>query len=232
MKRLISFSVLVLVLAVGPIAMCQVRAAASGAPQPANIRVDHDVFMGSQRVLDIFLNVLRDTGAHGGFVEVAGCSDLPQGSLKLKQGVTLREAMDSLVASNPSYQWEWKDGVVDLMPRTGLPTLLDIKIAEFQMDATDQEIPAVLEDLLRLPEVRARAAQLNLKPGLGQGGPGVYQEHPVPRQHVPVRINVQDLSLLEAFNKVVRASPKGVWVYHETDCNGGSTYIVEAASDY
>jgi hypothetical protein len=231
MKRLISFSVLVLVLAAERMAVCQVESATSGEPQPANVRIEHEIFVENQPVLRIFLDVMRGTGLDGGFAEIADCSGLPHESLTLKQGTTVREAMDALVAANPDYQWKWEGGVVNLKPRVDTP-LLDTKIAKFQMDATDREVPAILEDLLRLPEVREREAQLDLKPGLGQGGPGVYEEHPVPRQHVPVHIDVQNLSLREAFNKIVRVSQKGIWIYHEMDCRGDKTYKVEVASDY
>lgn len=87
------------------------------------------------------------------------------------------------------------------------------------MDATDPEVPAVLQDVLRLSEVREREVALGLKQGLGQGGPSAVEEHPVPKEPVPVHINLQNLSLQGTFNKIVQASPKGVWIYDETDCH-------------
>ena len=80
--------------------------------------------------------------------------------------------------------------------------------------------------------MRDSEAALRLGKGFGHGGPSAVEEHPVPRLPVAVRINVQNLSLREAFNTIVRASPKAVWIYYETDCNGAKTYIVEVASDY
>ena len=108
-------------------------------PQLATIRINHDVLAGNERVLEIFLDVLRDTGVHGGFAEVAACSELPKGHLTVKQGSTVSEAMDALVAANPSYQRDLKDGVVNLLPRDGIP-LLRTRIAKFQMDATDRKV--------------------------------------------------------------------------------------------
>jgi hypothetical protein len=109
--------------------------------------------------------------------------------------------------------------------------LLDTKIVKFQMDATDRQVPLFFQDLLRLPEVRQREAALGLNQGLGQGGPGVAEEHPVPRQPVPVHISVQNLSLRDAFNRIVRISRKTIWIYRQTNCSGNRTYIVETASD-
>ena len=226
MKRFIGLFTSILIASVWPTVAQQLGTAQVNKLQPADIRINHDVLVEDQRLGFIFLDVLHGTGLHGGFVEMAGCSDLPKGRLHIKQGVTVRQAMDALVAANPGYKWELKDGVVDLVPRGRVP-LLRTRIAKFQMNATDNAIPAVLQEVLKLPEVRKREAVLGLQQGPGQGGPGAIEKHPVPRQHVPVQIKVQNLSLQEAFNKIVQASPKGVWVYRETDCNGAKTFVVE-----
>ncbi len=179
----------------------------------------------------ILLGVLHGTGLRGGLAEIATCLDLPRGHLQIKKGTAIPQAMDALVAANPGYRWELKDGAINLMPRGGAP-LLRTRIAKFQMDATDREIPAVLQDLLRLAEVRNSEAALGLKQeAIGQdssAGPG--DTHSVPRQPLPIHINLQDLSLQDAFNKVVGFSPDGVWIYRETDCNGAKTFDVEIRS--
>jgi hypothetical protein len=201
-------------------------------PQPASVRISHDILAENEPLSLILFDILRGTGVHGGFVEMTGCSDWPKGHLEVKQGTTLREAMAAVVAANPNYQWDLEDDVVNLMPRDGVP-LLRTRIAKFQMDATDSEIRIVLQDLLRLPEVREREAALGLQQGPGQGpGLGVGDIHPVPRQPVPVHINLRNLSLQDAFNKIIQASPKAVWIYHQTECNGAKTYTVEVVSDY
>jgi hypothetical protein len=215
-----------------PVAAPQSQATLVNKQQPGDIRINHDVLVEGQRLEFIFLDVLHGTGLRGGFAEIAGCSNLFKGRLQIKQGVTLRQAMNALVASNPGYQWELKDGAVNLMPRVGAP-LLQARIAKFQMNATDRELPAVLQDVLMLPEVREREAALGLKPSVGRNVPaGALEIHPVPRQPVPVQINLLNLSLQEAFNKIVEAPPGGVWIYRETDCNGAKTFDVEMRSSY
>jgi len=232
MKYLIAFFVSSLVLAAGPKAVCHLQAGLADELQPANTRITQDIVAENQPVLWILQDVLRGTGVPGGFAEIAVCSDVPKGYLRLSQGTTVREAMDSLVAANPSYQWDLENGVVNLVPRARVP-LLDTKIVKFDKGATDREVPLFFQDLLRLREVQDRAAALGLKPGLGQGGPGSVEEHPVPKQPVPIHISVRNLSLRDAFNEVVRKSGKGmIWMYYETNCDGNRTYIVETASDY
>lgn len=231
MRYLTSFLVWALIASGELTATRQVKAPHIDNPQPADIRIDHEVLAENQLLLYTFLDTLRGTGLHAGFVEIAGCSDLPKGRLQIKQGVTVRQAMDAIVVANPGYRWELEDGVVNLMPLSNAP-LLDTRIAKFQMAATDREIPALLQDLLRLPEVRRHEAALGLKQGFGQGGPSAGEVNPVSRQPVPIEIDVQNLPLRDAFNKIVQGSPKGVWIYHETDCRGAKTFTVEVASDY
>jgi len=235
MKHFISFSIWILIASGCPMATEQLSAAQANKPLPAVIPINHDVLVEDQRLAFVLSDVLHGTGLHGGFVEMTDCSgDLPKGRLQIKQGLTVQQAMDALVAANPGYQWELKGGVVNLVPRGGAP-LLDTRIAKFQMDATGLTMEAVLQDLVRLPEVREREAALGLKGGIhaGLGGGGAALErYPVPRQPVPVRFNLEDLSLQEAFNKIVEASPEGVWIYRETNCNGAKTYIVEMMSGY
>jgi hypothetical protein len=231
MRHFIGSLVSILIVLGEGLAAQQPNATAADEAQPASIRINHDVLVENQRLEYIFLDLLRGTGVHGGFVEVAGCSDLPEGHLDVKQGVTVGEAMDALVAANPSYQWEVKDGVVNLMPLGGVP-LLSTRIAKFQMNTTDRDIGVALQEVLKLPEARESRTALGLKDGIHHGFAEAVEEHPMPLQPVPVLINVQDVSLREAFNKIVQASPNRVWVYRETDCGGAKTFTVEAASDY
>jgi len=125
--------------------------------------------------------------------------------------------MDALVAANPGYTWQWKDGIVNLAPQGG-SSLLRTKITKFQRDATDLETEAVLNDVLRLPEVRTREASLGLKQVMSGGGLAAGKDHPVPRQPVPIHIDIRNLSLQNAFNEIVKAVPKGTWLYLEKDC--------------
>lgn len=227
MKRFTRFLTWILIATAWPTSAHQFGVAQAKKLRPAEIRIDHDVLVQNQRLEFIFLDVLHGTGLHGGFAEIAGCSGLRMGRLEIRQGVTVRQAMDALVAANPGYKWELKDGAVNLLPRGGVP-LLRTKIAKFQMNATDNAIPAVLQEALRLPEVREREAALGLKQGVGmEGGAGPSYIHPVARQPLPVHIKLQNLSLQEVFNKVVEASPKWAWIYHETDCRGAKTFVVQ-----
>jgi hypothetical protein len=228
MKHFIAYLFSALIVLSGSSTACQVGETAASEPQPAKLRVDHDILAKDFPVGLLLLDVLRGTGLRGGFVETASCSDLPKGSLQVKQGATVSQAMDALVAANPGYEWELRDDVVNLMPRGGAALLLT-RIAEYQLETTDLQLPTALGALLFLPEVRERGATLGLEPG---NGTGIGRGDVIARKPVPIHIVLQNLSLQEAFNKVVGLSRDGVWIYRESDCNGARTFTVHMVSDY
>jgi hypothetical protein len=229
MKYLIGFVIWMVVLAATPMAARHFGPAAVDEVQPVNLRIDHDIMEENQPLLWILQDMLRGTRVPAGFAELTGCSDLPRAYLKVRQGTSVPVAMNALVADKPSYEWWMEGGTVNLIPRGGVP-LLGTKIGNFQMGATERGIGAILQDLLGLPEVRERAAKLGLKPGIHQGGISAVELHPVPREPVPIHISVQNVSLRDAFNKVVRMSGHAIWIYHETECNGNKTYVVDSVT--
>jgi hypothetical protein len=178
LKRFTSFCTLILIVSGWLMATAQ-----ANKPEPTGLdtRIKQDVLIENPRSKYLLSGLLQGTGLQGGFAEVAGCSeDQLKGRVQLKQGTTVRQALDALVAANPGYRWELRDGVVNLMPRSGVP-LLRTRIAKFQIDTTDRDIAALLHNVLSLPEVREREAELGLKEGTyaGPGGGGAaVEKHP------------------------------------------------------
>jgi len=110
----------ILISSAWPMAAHRFAVAQASQSKVAEIRINHDIAVENQRLEFIFLDLLRGTGLHGGFVATATCSDLTEGRLQIRQGSTLQEAMDELVAENPSYEWQLKDGTVNLIPQFDL----------------------------------------------------------------------------------------------------------------
>jgi hypothetical protein len=222
----------ILALLAAPMAGHHPRAVVLGESQSVDLPIGYDIDR-SDVPLVLIGQLLGGTRIPGGIAQLEGCSGVPVLHLTAKRGMTIREAMDALVSENPSYQWQLEGGVVNLIPRSGSAALLDAKIRSFQLNTTDQKMDAhaVLYDIIRVPEVRQRAAELKLQPGMMQGGPGVYDEHPAKREPVPIMISLKDVSLREAFNSVVRTYGHTIWIYREHECNGSKTYIMQAETD-
>jgi len=190
-----------------------------------NILLAHDIdaTMSPAAILGL---MLRGTGVSAGIAEAQHC-DLPSTTrMRVRQGVTIHEAMDAFVTRNPGYQWQLDNDVINFLPRIDLP-LLDTTIRSFELTTTTKvTAEAVLNELLSLPEVRQRASDLKIKPGLAQGGIGVYDEHPESNTVKPIHISIRNLSLREAFNVVVHTYGHSMWVYVEQDCAGQQTRVI------
>jgi hypothetical protein len=162
------------------------------------------------------------SGAPGGAVITQGCEE-PSNSIVRFQGSTLREVLDDIVTADPDYGWEVKDGVVNLIPAKGVPDLLTLRISAFDTgDATS--VTTAKTFLFALPEVREREAEL----GFDQGGIGTGPYAIVPGAPPPPKLDVrlQDVTLLEALNALVRAHKHGVWLYYETHCKSNSHFSI------
>jgi hypothetical protein len=199
--------------------------------QTASARLGADIHV-KEEVQFVLGAVLRQAALSGGVAEDIGCSTFPTAQLDVQQGATVQEAMGAFVAQNSAYRWSEDANVVNLMPVVEFP-LLNAKIRTFELETTDTTAAeAVLYDLLNLPEIRQRATELNLKPGMRQGGlahlnPGSDQRTPT-----PIRLSLHDVSLQEAFNSVVRIYGHTIWMYDERHCNGERTYVVRASKEY
>jgi hypothetical protein len=177
--------------------------------------------------------ILGGSGIPAGVAQIESCSGAPALSIKATRGMTIRQALDAFTASNPSYQWLFEGGVVNVIPKNGAAALLDTAIRGLHLNTNTRQMTAdaILHDLISLPEVRERATELQLQPGMAQEFfHGVHKEHPTPIKPAPVVINLKGASLREALNAVVRAYGNRIWVYAERDCNG-KTYVLNATSD-
>jgi hypothetical protein len=71
---------------------------------------------------------------------------------------TLKNILDSLVAQEPRYKWELKDGAINIIPLVGRDTLLaqflDTKVAQFVPPSGTTDKFKIRDAVLALPEVR------------------------------------------------------------------------------
>jgi hypothetical protein len=181
--------------------------------------------------LEVSEYILRDSGFSGGVAEVLqGCAAEPQLQLKVKHGTSIRDAMTVLVTENPGYQWEEMDHAFVLFPRDGLPPLIETRIHDFLWDKKELwAAEGVLNAVMESPEVSKRAAELGLEPGpIEKFGGGIIGESAdgQARKPRPIQIHVQDVTVVSAFNSVIRAYGGGIWQYVQQECQGKKTFNV------
>jgi hypothetical protein len=110
---------------------------------------------------------------------------------------------------------------VNLIPAYKLPELLNLRIAEFKVENASTVLDA-LEQLLKLPEVQERIAQLHLEelrkePGLVDlKRPGSIPDAPKPG----LNIHCKKSTLRGVLNAIARAHGASIWAYTERYCEG------------
>ncbi len=157
-----------------------------------------------------------------GIVQASPCAEQEGHSYAFPSPVSVRDFMDAIIASDPSYSWCLEGGVVNLVPRSKGPAILDTHISDFD-SGNATALPAAAGLLLRLPEVRKAMKHLGFEEGFNslQGPRAIPRAGSVPKGSVPrLNVKVKDIPLRGALNAIVREHGHGVWIYEEYRSSG------------
>jgi hypothetical protein len=136
-------------------------------------------------------------------------------------------------AGGPS--WQLRDHVVNLVPKGGVPALLTTKLHSVRLHTFDNwASSAGMFELFKMPEIRRRLDELKIRGGMQtEGGATAVSNspNPSPRPPRPIDINLQDVSVQDVFNAIVRSHGNGTWLYSEIECNGEKTFTIHGWSD-
>ena len=117
---------------------------------------------------------------------------------------TVTDVMNAIVQSSKKYQWRQTGGFVDFWPLTGGNPLLETRISSFNVkDISPSE---AFDRLLNLPEVQANMTTLNLKRRAPDVSPGKLNSS-------RFSVNLEDVSLREALNKIAQESRIEIWIF-------------------
>jgi len=167
-----------------------------------------------------FSRTLSAGSIPGGISRVIACGkEQVKHALNLKS-LPVRQVLDAIVLADPEYRWQIKDGVVNLFPSSGWPALLNVRVAEFNVDAS-VSVYVAAGKLFQLPEAKRAIAELHLAHGYNRiqgGSSSAYLKSPV---------HCKDITLLEALNAIALAHGRAVWAYSEIRCNGRREFTVE-----
>jgi hypothetical protein len=164
-----------------------------------------------------FSRALGGVGLAGGSVRILDCRGDYFKQLWSPLDKTLRQALDTIVEMDPRYRWQLADEVIDLLPATGEPALLQTRIREFSVEDITSAIDTVTP-LLKLPEVNKAMTELNLKPGVG-----VFITSRTPK---PFSVTLKNVTLQQALNAIARAQGRAVWDYVETHCEDRHEVVI------
>lgn len=176
-----------------------------------------------------FEATLRAAQVPGGFVSVCECN--PEPTYKYPSlGPKLGDALEAIRRVAPDYDFQVKEGIVDLVPAKGIPDLLQTRISEFDSKATNN-LTWAASLLMDLPEVRAAKSKLGYAESpnqieIGMSGIPGYGKPPVP-SNPPFAVQCHHCEVYEILNALQSARGHGVWRYQERHCQGLKTWRIE-----
>ena len=88
--------------------------------------------LGKITIGDAFKEALSSANAPGGIVLPGDCTKEGEYQLDIA-GTSLRDVLDSIVSAAPSYRWEYKHGVVNLIAVRDGSALLGLRIKKFEV---------------------------------------------------------------------------------------------------
>ena len=166
-----------------------------------------------------FSRALGHVGIAGGAARVLGCEGDYFRQLWSPINKTLRQALDTIVETDPGYRWQLVDGVINLVPAEREPALLSTKISKFRVTDVTSALDA-LSQLLALPEVKTAMEDLHLKPGIALIS---HWSSPNPK---PFTVTCKGVTLRQALNAIAHAQGRATWDYVETHCDQRNEVII------
>lgn len=175
---------------------------------------------------DAFREALSSANAPGGIVLPGDCAKKVEYQLDITS-TSLRDVLDSIVSAAPSYRWQYKHGVVNLIGVRDGSALLGLRIKTFEVKNA-KTLSGAYNELMNLSEVKQRLAEVNITQvrqeigftDLRRSGSGVDDGQQ------GFSVSCSNVTFREALNAIVRANGKGVWAYSERHCNGRDEIVI------
>jgi hypothetical protein len=168
---------------------------------------------------DAFYSSLGRTGVPGGLVDLRSCGQRDQKHTWSPKNSELRQVLDALVTTDKRYRWTTDEGVLNLLPVAGEPSILQTRINKFHVqDAASAS--AALDRLLALPEIKEAMRKLHLQQGIT-----LVLESSLPHPK-PFSVFIETATLRQALNAIARAQGHGIWQYLETQCRRRKELVI------
>ena len=180
-----------------------------------------DVMVGQAAV-----NALLDAGVPGGVANVSDCNQPATHSFTPRDS-SLRGVLDAIVAIDPLYRWEVKEGAINVIPGDKLPTFLAVRMSRF--DIVEVSSPReVVPQLLKVPEVRRAQAGLGRHAVEGRVQPFCPEGCP-PNEKKKISMSLKNVTVREALNAVAREHGSAVWWFRQSECGGQKSFSLDFA---
>lgn len=147
------------------------------------------------------VNALLDADVPGGVAKVSGCDERVKDNIR-PYDRSLRGVLNAIVSTDSRYTWEIKDDVINVIPASGLPSFLLVRVSKFELAEVESPSEA-LSQLLAIPEVHQ--VQLSLGPRAVQGGAHVFCPGCPAKEKKTFSVSVKGVTVRESLNAIARA---------------------------
>lgn len=169
----------------------------------------------------VFQSALKDAKASGGVVISTCGAAQEKRNFVFSQKIALREFLTGIERSDLNYKWEIEDEVINLLPRSDVPELLDLSIPNFKVEqVSDYD---ALNILLEKPEVKRKMTELGLDEAvMSIHSSGSYNPEKKEQKASKISINRQRATFRQILNEIVKARGETTWIYTERRCGANA----------
>jgi len=181
----------------------------------------------------VFATLIREAGFSGGIaISNEQCSRGAESSISIPAGTRFDIALGQFASSTTMFEWQLRDGVVNLFPAGSIPALLKVQIHRFEWDRA-APVSEIIARLRRLPEVSEETLKLGLEEAPIEGGANAIciRGDCRNKSQLESKIEVEKgATLLTLLNRIVWAHSGSVWIYSEYHCDKGKLFSLEESA--
>ncbi len=154
----------------------------------------------------------------GGIIVVPDCSTPPKYAVS-QGGSSLRDTLQAIVTADPRYEWRVTGGVINLIPRDGVPAFLETRLVKFKAENVGT-VAEALAKLLAMPEVQKSISQHDLGPQMLRGGVGYFEpaRSDSAGNSRTFTVVLENVIIRDVLNAIAQAHGTAVWSYSEYRC--------------
>jgi hypothetical protein len=222
MKIIKAFALLIVGVALGSAS----QIGQSPSPEEVLGRQVKEVDLNNVSLVNAVTRTLHAAHVPGGIAIGAVCGDQPIYLLN-PSGPTLANALDSIVSASPQYRWFVRRGVVNVLPTSGNPPLLDLRITRFKT-ITPLTVEEMVGQLLTMAVVREAIVQLDLVAGGGEIGISELRRpgFDIDQKSNRITLDCRNATVVEVLNAIAQAHGSAVWEYREQNCGGRNQFSI------
>jgi hypothetical protein len=173
----------------------------------------------------LFNYSVSKAGLPGGIV-FTDCKQSQVKTVSLSPKTSLANVLKHIESNYPEYKWEISEGVLNLLSRNSVSTLLEMPIKEFK--AENITAAEALNILLNKPEVKQKKVELGLDRA-------VFRLH-IPMAYYPNKIirseeskfnyNYEDKTFRQILNIIAKNKGQKIWFYTEKHCGKSKEFSI------